>query len=91
MSEIATLPADEFYLHDLVGLRVEDQHGAVLGQLADIVGGAGNDLFVVRTPDGRQVLLPAVKEFVKSIDLATGVVRVEPIPGLFDEGVQTVE
>jgi len=84
-AEIAPLPADQFYLHDLIGLRVEDARGTLLGQIGEVVTGAGHDLFVVRTPDGREVLLPAVKEFVKAVDLAGGIVRVEPIPGLFDD------
>jgi 16S rRNA processing protein RimM len=87
-AEIAALPPDEYYLHDLVGMRVERTSGVPLGEVADVLTGAGNDLFVIRTPGGREVLLPAVKEFVKAVDLAARVVRVEPIPGLFDDAAE---
>jgi 16S rRNA processing protein RimM len=89
--EITPLPPDQFYLHDVVGLRVERQDGMPLGEVVDFISGAGNDLFVVRTPGGREVLLPAVKAFVKAVDLAGRVVRVEPIPGLFDEAAEEAQ
>ncbi|MBF6589236.1 MAG: 16S rRNA processing protein RimM [Ktedonobacterales bacterium] len=86
-SEITPLPPDQFYLHDVVGLRVEDMAGQCLGEVKDVLTGVGNDLLVVRAAtDGREVLLPAVKAFIKTVDLAAGLMRVEPIPGLFDEG-----
>ena len=84
-SELAPLPEDSYYLHDLIGLRVEHVNGTPVGAIEDVVGTAGNDLFLIRTPAGAEVLLPAVKEFVKAVDLAQGVVRVAPIPGLFDD------
>ncbi len=87
-AEIAVLPDNQYYLHDLIGLRVEDVQGVHLGEIADVQTGAGNDLFVVRTPRGGEVLLPAVKAFVKSVDLAARVVHVDPIPGLFDADVE---
>ncbi len=83
--ELLALPADHYYLHDLIGLRVEDVDGAPLGVIADVITGSGNDLFVVRRASGGDALLPAVKAFVKSVDVPGGVVRVAPIPGLFDD------
>jgi len=85
-AELASLPADQFYLHDLLGLRVQHINGQRLGTVADVIATGANDLFVIRdTPTGAEVLLPVVKAFVKAIDLAGGVVLVDPIPGLFDE------
>jgi 16S rRNA processing protein RimM len=85
--ELVALPRDSYYLHDLIGLRVLHVDGTPLGAVADVITGGGNDLFVVRTPQGGEVLLPAVKEFVRSVDLADGVIRIAPIPGLFDDQV----
>jgi 16S rRNA processing protein RimM len=88
-SELTPLPPDQFYLHDLVGLRVEHVNGRPLGVIKDVLSSGGNDTFVVRDEaTGRETLLPAVKAFIKEIDIAAGVVRVEPIPGLFDEGAE---
>lgn len=85
-AERMPLEADQFYLHDVVGLRVEHVNGQPLGTVVDFITGGGNDLFVIRaTPSGREVLLPAVREFVRELDIPGGVLRVSPIPGLFDE------
>lgn len=88
-AEISPLPADQYYQHDLIGLRVEHVDGRPLGVISDVIATGGNDLLVVRPAEGgRETLLPAVKEFVKAVDVAGGVVRVDPIPGLFDENAE---
>lgn len=84
-NEATPLPEGQYYVHDLVGLRVEHINGTTLGEVTDYISPGGNDLFVIRsTETGAEVMLPAVKEFVKDVDLANRVMRVEPIPGLFD-------
>jgi 16S rRNA processing protein RimM len=86
-SELVTLPPDHYYLHDLVGLRVLHVNGTPLGVVRDVIQSAGNDLLVIQDArTGKDVLLPSVKEFVKAVDVAGGVINVEPIPGFFDEG-----
>ncbi len=91
-SELTPLPPDQFYLHDVVGLRVEHVNGQPLGIITDIITSGGNDVFVVRDQvTGREALLPVVKAFVKDIDIPAGLVRVEPIPGLFDEDAEEAE
>jgi 16S rRNA processing protein RimM len=88
-SELTPLAADQFYLHDLIGLRVRHVDGRDLGVIADVIVTPGTDLFLIRgTPNGQDVLLPAVKAFVKAVDLAAGMVLVDPIPGLFDDAAE---
>jgi len=85
-SELVTLPPDHYYLHDLVGLRVFHVDGTELGVVRDVIQSAGNDLLVIQDArTGKDVLLPTVKEFVKSVDVAGWTITVEPIPGFFDE------
>ena len=85
-AERMPLADDQFYLHDVVGLRVLHVNGQPLGEVVDFISAGGNDLFVVRaTPGGREVYLPAVRAFVREIDFPAGVMRVAPIPGLFDD------
>lgn len=90
--ELLPLPEGRYYLHDLVGLRVRHIDGTDLGIVADVLTGAGNDLLVIRdATTGEERLLPAVKEFVKAVDVAGGELTVAPIPGLLDDGSEDAE
>ncbi|MGH2484957.1 MAG: ribosome maturation factor RimM [Ktedonobacterales bacterium] len=83
---ITPLTGDRFYIHDVIGLRVVRADGAALGVVTDVMSGGANDLYVVEDERTHvETLLPAVKEFVRSVDLASGVIVVTPIPGLFDD------
>jgi 16S rRNA processing protein RimM len=84
------LPEGHFYLHDVIGLLVRHVSGQDLGYVRDVLETGGADLFVISSlKSGREVLLPAVKAFIKSVDLQSGVVEVDPIPGLFDDDFDT--
>ncbi|MGZ4438531.1 MAG: ribosome maturation factor RimM [Nocardioidaceae bacterium] len=76
---------EEFYDHQLVGLRVVTTDGAGVGTLAEVVHGAAQDLLVVRTEEGREVLVPFVSALVPVVDLAAGRVEVADRPGLLNE------
>lgn len=85
-AERMPLTDDQFYLHDVVGLKVVHINGQPLGEVVDFITGSGNDLFVIRAkPGGRETLLPAVREFIRELDIPGGVLRVDLIPGLFDD------
>lgn len=73
---------DEFYDHQLVGLRAEDVDGSPLGEVVAVVHGAAQDLLTVRTPDGRDALVPFVAALVPEVDIAGGRVVVADRPGL---------
>jgi 16S rRNA processing protein RimM len=72
---------DEYYDHQLVGLRVDDLGGTELGEVTAVLHGA-QDLLVVRTPTGRDALVPFVKALVPDVDVAGGRVVVADQPGL---------
>jgi 16S rRNA processing protein RimM len=70
--ELATLPEDSFYHHQLKGLRVEDEAGAQIGVVDEVMEtGAEARVLVVRGPGG-ETLLPFASAFVKSVDLVQG-------------------
>jgi 16S rRNA processing protein RimM len=73
---------DEFYAHQLVGLAVYDVRGTHLGEVSGLVRGGAQDLLTVRTPDGREALVPFVKALVPEVDLTAGRVVVADRPGL---------
>jgi len=83
LEEAAPLPEDTYYPHQLVGLDVETTEGDNLGRLSDVLFTPANDVYVVTGPRG-QVLLPAIRQVIKQIDLEAGRMVVELIPGLVD-------
>lgn len=86
LAELPELPPDQYYIHDLIGLRAETLSGQALGTVVDVLATGGNDVYIIReTGSGRDVLVPAIKDIVKRVDIAAGVLVIEPIPGLFDD------
>lgn len=86
LAELPELPPDQYYIHDLIGLRAETPEGKALGSVVEVLATGGNDVYIIReTGSGRDVLVPAVKDIVKRVDIAAGVLIIDPIPGLFDD------
>jgi 16S rRNA processing protein RimM len=85
LDELAELPPDVYYQHDILGLLVRTLAGQEVGRVVDIMPTGGNDVYVVKASGGTQILLPAVKEVIKQIDLRRHVMYIDPIKGLLDE------
>ena len=75
---------DEFYDHQLAGLRVETTGGEAVGELERVEHGAAQDLLVIRTPE-REVLFPFVSALVPEVDVAGGRIVIDDKPGLLVE------
>ena len=75
---------DEFYDHQLAGLRVETTTGEAVGELERVEHGAAQDLLVIRTPE-REVLFPFVSALVPEVDVAGGRIVIDDKPGLLVE------
>ena len=82
-NDMEELPEGEHYVRDLIGCKVVDlaQDGAEIGVLRDVIQNTAQSVLDVSTPDGKQVLIPAVDAFLRSIDEEAGVIEVELIPG----------
>ena len=68
VAELPPAGEDEYYVHELVGLRVEEEGGHVLGRVQDVVPGVAND--VLELEGG--IALPMVEECVRTVDLEEG-------------------
>ena len=79
--QIYTLPKGQYYHFQLIGLKVWTTEGNLLGRITEIMTTTGNDNYVVKG-DGKEILIPAIGDVVKSIDLDKGRVVIEAIPGL---------
>lgn len=73
---------DEFYDHQLVGITAYDLDGTTLGEVTGLVHGGAQDLLAIRTPDGRDTLVPFVKALVPEVDVAGRRVVIDDRPGL---------
>ncbi|HEY3285121.1 MAG TPA: ribosome maturation factor RimM [Armatimonadota bacterium] len=78
-SERRPLPEGEFYIDDLVGLRVRTEEGRDLGTIQHVLQNPANDVYQTE-----QVLIPALKDVVVSVDLSAGEVVVRPPAGLLE-------
>lgn len=78
---------EEFYDHQLIGLGVKlvDAPDSELGKIVDMMHLPSNDVLVVQTDTGVELLVPFVKAIVPIVDLASGFVVVDPPEGLLDD------
>lgn len=79
----------EYFLHDRVGLAVEDEAGVPLGVVRDVVDLPSHPVFVVERPGRPDVLVPDVPVFVVALDVPGRRLVVRPIEGLFDDDAET--
>lgn len=85
VEQVHPLPEGHYYVFQLVGLPVYTQEGDFLGNLKDVFPTGSNDVYQIQHPEtGREILLPALKECVKSIDLENRRMVVKLLPGLID-------
>lgn len=82
--QLVKLPEGEYFFHELVGCSVFDDEGSMLGTLVEVLTPGANDVYVVRTPEGRSILLPAIRDCIRRVDSASKRVDVHIMPGLLD-------
>jgi 16S rRNA processing protein RimM len=77
-AELPSLDADEYYWHDILGMRVVTEDGENVGTITEIFPTGSNDVYVVRQGK-REVLIPAIKEVVVSIDTKSRRMVIRPL------------
>lgn len=78
------LRKDEYFIADLIGLRVLDEDEQQIGTLKDVLETGANDVYVIEMTDGRELLLPAIKQCVLNVDMEAGMMKVHVLDGLLD-------
>lgn len=74
---------DEFRDADLVGLSVRTLDGTPVGTVADVLH-SGQDVLVIKSPDGRDIMIPFVKPLVPEVDVPGGYLAINPPEGLLN-------
>ncbi len=80
-SQLQPLPEGQYYHFQLIGLEVWTTQGELLGKVTQILTAESNDNYVVRGAEG-EILIPAIEDVVKSVDLDKGRITIEAIDGL---------
>ena len=83
-SELPELEEGEVYLHEIVGFDVVLTDGSKVGVLESFLDIPGQDVWVIRAPGGKEILLPAHEETVPEIDMDSRRVVINPPPGLLE-------
>ena len=79
---VEKLEEGRYYIVDLLGLEVYTDEQILLGILEDIFNTGSNDIYVVRDKQGKQILLPAIQDVIKQIDIENKKIIVHLLPGL---------
>lgn len=83
--DLPALPEGEFYHHQILGLQVKTDTGQELGPIIGILETGANDVYIVRSHDGSEILLPNISSVVKDIDPDQCTMTVHLLPGLLPE------
>lgn len=78
------LKKDEYFIADLIGMQVENEDGSFQGVLKDVMETGANDVYVVQSKEGKEVLIPAIKECILSVDLTADKMKVHLLEGLLN-------
>lgn len=76
------LNKDEYYVADLIGLKVIKEDGSELGTLTEVLPTGANDVYIVKNKEGKEYYLPAIKECIRAVDMQAGVITAFLMPGL---------
>ena len=80
--EALPLGEDEYYIADLIGMEVSLEDDTYFGRLRDVIETGANDVYAVETAEGREVLIPAIKECILQVDVQAGKMRIHLMKGL---------
>lgn len=76
------LGRDEYYVADLMGLKVFNEEEQEIGVLREVIETGANDVYAIDLSDGRELLLPAIRQCVLEVDVAAGFIRIHILDGL---------
>lgn len=79
------LKKDEYFIADLIGIKVYDENEEYLGVLKDVIVTGANDVYDIALEDGRNLLLPAIKQCVLAVDMEQRKMKIHILDGLLDE------
>ncbi len=82
--DVIQLKQDEYFIHDLIGCRVLSEQGVYIGEICDVLQLSSNDVYVLQTKTGKEILIPAIKDVIKKIAPESKQVIIHLLEGLLD-------
>jgi 16S rRNA processing protein RimM len=76
------LQKDEYFIADLEGLRIVNEEGSDIGILREVIQTGANDVYVIDLSDGRELLLPAIKQCILEVAVTEGWMKIHILEGL---------
>jgi 16S rRNA processing protein RimM len=84
--EDCPLPDDVYFVQDIIGCEVKDiNDGTIYGKVTDVLRTGANDVYEVKSSQGKTYLMPKIDDVVKEVNVVEECILVEPMKGLFDE------
>lgn len=78
------LGRDEYFIADLMGLKILDEQEQEIGVLKDVMETGANDVYIIEMKDGSELLLPAIKQCILQVDVEAGFIKIHILDGLLD-------
>ncbi|OIM12975.1 16S rRNA processing protein RimM, partial [Oenococcus oeni] len=79
------LSEGEFLVSQIIGLKVIDEKGNSIGEIADSFHTGANDVWTIKKSNGKEILIPYIDQVVKKVDLQTSTVTIELLEGLDED------
>ena len=83
-AQLTELQQDEYYYHEIIGCEVFTTAGENIGKIKEILSPGANDVWVVKQPAGKDILIPYIDDVVTEVDVANKKIVVELMEGLLD-------
>lgn len=78
------LKKDEYFIADLIDMEIYDENDAAIGVLKNVIETGANDVYEIALADGRDLLLPAIKQCILDVDMENRRMKVHILDGLLD-------
>lgn len=80
--QLIDLEENEYFVHDLIGCQVVTEEGLIIGKIEDIIQNSSNDIYLVKNQQGQEILIPAINDVVKDVDIKGRQVTIHVLEGL---------
>jgi 16S rRNA processing protein RimM len=84
VADLPALPEGSWWPHQIEGCEVSLDDGRELGVVGEVIANPANDIWAVATPDGREILVPVLKDLLVSVDVEAHRIVIREMPGLLE-------